>query len=261
MYAEPQGMLKVRINCAEGDNIYKEHRNKVYKIGSVYKQCPTSIGTMAVAIAKEIGIEKDPSVFEYSNARLYSQEGIQLNDSDLYFLNNYGTLYLDIHGKPFNYQQILHQYKMGKKLGEGSFGVVYKIVEKLTDKPYAMKVVEVGGFFNKASTAENLFREQKALLQLNHNHVVKLYNSFIVKDKICQIMQLWAGGELRKYLLKKPNNRVSEKEARFLILQICRGISYCHQKGIIHRDIKPENILIESEINQSDDTLGKILRS
>lgn len=51
-------------------------------------------------------------------------------------------------------------------------------------------MVKVNSFFNKANTAENLFREQKALMSLHHSNIVKMHNAFVVDDKICQIMEL-----------------------------------------------------------------------
>lgn len=53
---------------------------------------------------------------------------------------------------------------------------------------------------------------------------------------------------MKHYLASKPHKRVSEVEARFLILQVIRGVSYCHQKGIIHRNLKPDNLLIKESI-------------
>ena len=93
-------------------------------------------------------------------------------------------LYLDVNGHPFNYQQILFAYNIQFELGHGKYGKVFKIQEKKTNQDFAMKVVKIKDFLIKADTVENCFREQKALMQLNHSNIVKLHNAFIVKDKI-----------------------------------------------------------------------------
>ena len=72
----------------------------------------------------------------------------------------------------------------------GRFGVVHKIIEKATGKAFALKMIKIEGFFSKANNAEILFKEQKALIQFNHNHVVKFYNGFVIKNKIWQIMEI-----------------------------------------------------------------------
>lgn len=68
-------------------------------------------------------------------------------------------------------------------------------------------------------------------------------------------MDYASGGEFEKYLCDKPECRVSEKEARYLTAQICRAVSYCHQKGIIHRDLKPENILVTYASEERDNNI------
>ena len=251
MYETLPEQIKVRINRINNDKCKREYEGHSH-IVSLDKGITYTIESLAEYILAKIDPHFDPTETNLDKVKIYSQEGIDLKDSDLFFLENFGTLYLDVHGYPFNYKQILHQYKICEKLGKGRFGVVYKIVDKVTDKAFAMKMIKIEGFFSRANNAEILFKEQKALMQFNHNNVVKLYNGFVIKNKIWQIMELWAGGELKKYLLSKPQQRVSEREARFLILQIWRGISYCHQKGIIHRNLKPENILIAKQVNNQN---------
>ena len=56
-------------------------------------------------------------------------------------------------------------------------------------------------------------------------------------------------------IYSNPHSRLSEVESRYLISQICRAVSYCHQKGIIHRDLKPENILITYSNETKDDPM------
>lgn len=68
-------------------------------------------------------------------------------------------------------------------------------------------------------------------------------------------MEYASGGEFEEYLVSKPDCRLSEGEAKFLIAQIWRAISYCHQKGIIHRDLKPENILVTYASQNRDEEI------
>ena len=240
--------IKVRIN--KGVNNKQKYNDCSTCSIAINKSRAYSIISLAEMIREKIDPSFDSTETKFDKVKLYSQDGIDLKDSDLFFIENFGTLYLDFEGGQFNYKQILHQYKMCDWLGKGRFGVVYKIIEKTTGKAFAMKMIKIEGFFSKANNAEILFKEQKALMQFNHNHVIKLYNGFVIKNKICQIMELCAGGDLQHYLSIQPKQRVSEKEARFLILQIWRGISYWHQKGIVHRNLKPDNIFISEEFGR-----------
>jgi serine/threonine protein kinase len=114
------------------------------------------------------------------------------------------VLYLDLNANDFNYGQILDQFEILEKIGQGGFGSVFRIREKLTNKIYAMKTINTDSYLNKANKIEELFREQKALKQLDHRHIIRLHHAFQVKDDICLIMDYAAGGEFEKYLINKP---------------------------------------------------------
>lgn len=152
--------------------------------------------------------------------KLFSKEGVELNEDDLFFIRNNDILYLELEGKEFNYGQILDQFQILEKIGQGGFGSVFKIVEKETKKIYAMKTIKVEEYTSKASKIEELFREQNTLKQLDHHHIIKLHHAFQAGEDICLIMEYAAGGEFEEYLCNKPHCRLSEKEARFLIAQI-----------------------------------------
>lgn len=149
-----------------------------------------SVVSLAERILAKIDPNFDPTEANLDKVKLYSQDGIDLKDSDFFFIENFGTLFIDVEGNPFNYKQILHQYKICERLGEGRFGIVHKIIEKTTGKAFALKMIKIEGFFSKANNAEILFKEQKALIQFNHNNVVKFYNGFVIKNKIWQIMEI-----------------------------------------------------------------------
>lgn len=60
-------------------------------------------------------------------------------------------------GNEFNYGQILDQYQVIEKLGQGGFGSVYKIKHKETQELYAMKTIQVDGYLDRADQIEELF--------------------------------------------------------------------------------------------------------
>ena len=137
--------------------------------------------------------------------KLYSKEGVEIQQQDLIFIQPYDVLYIDLNNNQFNYGQILDQFEILEKIGQGGFGSVYKIKEKNTLKIYAMKTIKTESYLNKANKIEELFREQKILKQLNHRNIIRLHHAFQVKDNICLIMDYACGGEFEYYLIHQPN--------------------------------------------------------
>lgn len=119
-----------------------------------------------------------------SDFKVYSKEGVELNQEDLFFIRQNDVLYLELEGKNFNYGQILDQFQVLQKIGQGGFGAVYKVSNKMTSKIYAMKTLKVEEYINKASKIEELFREQKTLKQLDHHHIIRLHHAFQVGEEI-----------------------------------------------------------------------------
>ena len=73
-----------------------------------------------------------------------------------------------------------------------------------------------------------------------------MFDSFPLprKQQIVVVMEYLEGGELFEYWEAKPDRRVSETEAKEIMLQLLSAVDYCHSCKIIHRDIKFQNILL-----------------
>jgi serine/threonine protein kinase len=78
---------------------------------------------------------------------------------------------------------------------------------------------------------------------LNHNNVVKFYETFESNHHILIIMEYISCGDLLTFVRKRT--KLSEKIAKFIFRQIIEALQYIHSKNIIHRDIKLDNILID----------------
>ncbi|KAI4889269.1 hypothetical protein NFI96_013534 [Prochilodus magdalenae] len=133
-------------------------------------------------------------------------------------------------------------YSFGRKLGQGSFGVVCEAIHNETQKKWAIKKVnkEKAG----SSGVKLLEREVNILKRVNHAHIIHLEEVFETPKKMYLVMELCEGGELKRLLQK--NKRLSEEETRHIISSLAEATVYLHKKDIVHRDLKLENILVKS---------------
>lgn len=144
-------------------------------------------------------------------------------------------------------------YEFGKKLGEGSFGVVYECVHR-TECSGPSRRVRVCKVISKSradriGTSVNKIREEFAVLKmLDHPHVVRIFEDFEDERHFFLVMEPCSGGDLME-AVKYPCTQDAalwERWAAKVMLHILLAMSYCHSRGVIHKDLKPENVMMVS---------------
>ena len=166
-------------------------------------------------------------------------------------LSFYPESYLDNKNHPeyytqLNTEEIICDFIIKEKLGEGAFGSVRLGINKQTGEKVAIKIYEKSKL-NRYQDKKRLEREIEILKKLKHPNIVQLYSVIETERQILLIMEYIKGQELFQYILIKK--KLSEDEACFYFQQIISGIEYLHNLKIVHRDIKSENILIEQNTN------------
>ena len=146
-----------------------------------------------------------------------------------------------------NKENIKDNYQILSKIGEGSYGVVWKVRHKRTNLIRAMKKI-TKNLLSKTETVNEIKNEIELLKSLDHPNIVKIFEFFIDFDGYYLITEYLQGGELFDAI--KKNGPFFEPIAANIMYQILSAVNYCHSTNIIHRDLKPENILIDS-INQN----------
>ncbi|MBI1177189.1 protein kinase [bacterium] len=151
------------------------------------------------------------------------------------------------------------QFEIVKLLGRGGMGWVYQARQKQLDRLVALKILppEAG---RDPTFAERFQREARALARLNHPNIVAIYEFGQAGPYWFFVLEYVDGQNLRQC---ERANRLTEKDAVATVLEICDGLQFAHDQGIVHRDIKPENILIDPKgrVKIADFGVARILES
>jgi serine/threonine protein kinase len=140
------------------------------------------------------------------------------------------------------------EYTLGKELGAGTFSVVREATHKATGEKFAIKCIKRAQLSSEDLTA--LVAEVKILREMQHPHIVKLYDVFQEDKYFFLVTEYMPGGELFERIVKK--NFYSEREARDLVKVLLDTIAFCHDADVVHRDLKPENLLLSSLEDDAD---------
>uniref|UniRef100_A0A8C5M0T4 non-specific serine/threonine protein kinase n=1 Tax=Leptobrachium leishanense TaxID=445787 RepID=A0A8C5M0T4_9ANUR len=126
-------------------------------------------------------------------------------------------------------------------LGEGAYARVQSCINLITNKEYAVKIIEK----RPGHSRNRVFREVEMLYQCQgHSNVLELIEFFEEEDKFYLVFEKMCGGSILNHIHRRRH--FNEREASFVVRDIARALDYLHNKGIAHRDLKPENILCES---------------
>ena len=145
------------------------------------------------------------------------------------------------------------EYTLGKLLGRGGFGQVYRCSLKAEPNvEYAVKVIVKTPDLS-ASTIEDVFQEIRILKSLSGvRHVVQIIDFFDDEDAYKIVLELCTGGELFYRIVDSPTGRYSERDAARVVREMLEVVGACHFRGVIHRDIKPENFLFCTDDEDSE---------
>jgi len=134
------------------------------------------------------------------------------------------------------------------KVGEGSYGAVYKARDRITGMEVAVKVLDLQG---DDAQAADLKREINILQSCSCKQIVA-YGGAFVKDGQLWISMEYCGAGSLSDLMAICDTTLGEREIAGVMYQSLLGLDYLHSQKKIHRDIKSGNILL------TDDGLCKL---
>ncbi|KAF0689221.1 Aste57867_19308 [Aphanomyces stellatus] len=133
----------------------------------------------------------------------------------------------------------MQNYHILERIGEGSFGKVYRGRRKYSGHIVALKFVSKRGKTEK--NMYNLRQEINILRGLNHSNIIAMLDSFETEGEFCMVTE-YAQGELFQIL--EDDHELPEDEIKRIAVQLIQALHYLHSNRIIHRDMKPQNILV-----------------
>ena len=132
-------------------------------------------------------------------------------------------------------------YRLDRELGRGGMATVFLAHDVRHNRRVALKVLhpELGSSIGP----DRFLREIQLAAQLNHPHIVPLFDSGNADGYLYYVMPVVDGETLRDRLLR--DGQIPLDEAVNLIRGIASALDYAHRQNIVHRDIKPENVMLQ----------------
>jgi len=149
----------------------------------------------------------------------------------------------------------MERYQKIEKIGEGTYGVVYKAKDRITAEVIALKKIRLE--VEDEGIPSTAIREISLLKELQHPNIVRLYDVVHTEKKLTLVFE-YLDQDLKKYLDVCEGGLESTILKSFLYQLIC-GVMYCHHHRVLHRDLKPQNLLInrEGELKLADFGLAR----
>lgn len=134
-------------------------------------------------------------------------------------------------------------YELREQVGVGGFGIVYRAYQPSVGREVAIKVIR-SHLANRAAFVRGFESEARLIAQLEHPHIVALYDYWRDPDGAYLVMRWLRGGSLRHALERGSWNL---EPASRLLAQVGSALGYAHRQGVVHGDVKPANVLLDEE--------------
>lgn len=134
-------------------------------------------------------------------------------------------------------------YQLGARLGRGGMGIVYQATDTRLNRLVALKLLRSGTEADDRQR-RRFAREAEAIAQLEHPHIVPIYEVGEIQGRHYFAMKLLE--PLTSPSAKEPSAN-SERQIASLVCAVASAVHFAHQHGILHRDLKPTNVLVDSD--------------
>jgi len=134
----------------------------------------------------------------------------------------------------------LSNFEKVEKIGEGTYGVVYKAIDKRSNTVVALKKIRLEN--EDEGVPSTTIREVSLLRELsNHPNIVNLLDVIYGNQKLHLVFE-YLDQDLKKYM---ETAQIASQIVKSYLYQMVKGLLFCHSRRILHRDLKPQNLLID----------------
>ncbi|KAF5903922.1 cyclin-dependent-like kinase 5, partial [Clarias magur] len=134
----------------------------------------------------------------------------------------------------------MQKYEKLEKIGEGTYGTVFKAKNRETHEIVALKRVRLDD--DDEGVPSSALREICLLKELKHKNIVRLHD-VLHSDKKLTLVFEYCDQDLKKYF-DSCNGDLDPEIVKSFMYQLLKGLAFCHSRNVLHRDLKPQNLLI-----------------
>lgn len=137
---------------------------------------------------------------------------------------------------------MIGHYQLVERIAEGGTGEVFRAYNTKDGSWCAVKRL-LPDLAKKTALRKRFEREGQTMMHLEHPNIAKVYDVGTDEENAFLVMDYAEAGSVADWL-ERNHQAMPPKMAVKLTLEVCRGIQYAHEQGVIHRDIKPQNLLL-----------------
>src|SRR5262245_680861 len=136
------------------------------------------------------------------------------------------------------------KYEVIGLIGKGGIGLVYKAMDPVIGRPVAIKVM-TAALSADLELLKRFQREAQSAGMLQHPNILTVYELGDFGGNPYMVMEFIEGDSLQNII--DARRKIVLEEKLGLIVQVCNGLYYAHERQIVHRDIKPGNIMVSKD--------------
>lgn len=134
------------------------------------------------------------------------------------------------------------RYAVLDRVGKGGMGVLYRGFDPVLDREVAIKLMHADFSEDTEQMRPRFYREARAAAKLQHRNIVTIFEFAEESNVPYIVMEFLRGTSLGGRINSQPSLTLDDKLN--VVAQLCDGLSYAHEQGVVHRDVKPDNVFL-----------------